>query len=72
MQKLVTIYLDNIAYMQGKFIQSTQAKQHGQVEEHLATYLDAGWKIVSITGFGGSESPYARGWIAVVLQKDTV
>lgn len=70
MQKLVTIYLDNSIYMEGKWIQITGPKQHGIIEEHLTSDLEAGWKIVSVTGFGGAENPFVRGWLAVVLQKD--
>ena len=68
-QKLVTIYLDNMAYAKGKMIGSF-ADKHGLVEEHLQTYLDDGWRIGSVSGFGGnSESISARGWFAVILEK---
>ena len=68
-QKLVTIYLDNMAYAKGKAVGSF-ADKHGQAEEHLQTYLDDGWRIGSVSGFGGnSESISARGWFAVVLEK---
>jgi len=68
MQKLVTIYLDNMSYKpEGIF--AGVSSQHGKVEEHLAEYLTAGWTIQSINSFGGSgDSAYARGWIAVVLE----
>ena len=68
-QKLVTIYLDSMAYAEGKAVGSF-ADQHGLAEEHLQTYLDDGWRIGSVSGFGGnSESISARGWFAVVLEK---
>lgn len=70
MQKLITIYLDNIAYAKGKMLVGSFAEQHGLVEEHLQSYLDDRWRIVSVTGFGGnSDSLAARGWLAVVLEK---
>ena len=69
-QKLVTVYLDNMAYAKGKTIFASFADKHGLVEEHLQTYLDEGWRIGSITGFGGnSDGASARGWFAVVLEK---
>lgn len=70
MQKLVTIYLDNANYSKGKII-SDPGKSHLLVEEHLTEYLAAGWRISSMTGFGGgSESMTAvRGWLGVVLEK---
>ena len=70
MQKLVTIYLDNMAYGKGKLIVGSFADKHGLVEEHLQPYLDEGWKIHEITGFGGSSENIAtRGWLVVVLEK---
>ena len=69
-QKLVTIYLDNSAYAQGKMIVGSFADKHGLIEEHLQSYLDDGWRIGSVSGFGGnSDSIAARGWLAVVLEK---
>jgi len=69
-QKFVTIYLDNMAYSKGKFVVGTLAEKHGLVEEHLQTYLEDGWRIGSITGFGGSsDSIPTHGWFAVVLEK---
>jgi hypothetical protein len=69
-QKLVTIYLDNMAYAQGKVLMSSFSDRHGLVEEHLQAYMDDGWRIGSIAGFGGSaDSIAARGWFAVVLEK---
>jgi hypothetical protein len=48
------------------------AGKHGHVEEHLKTELAEGWWIVSTTAFGGSADGYtARGWLAVVLEKNT-
>jgi hypothetical protein len=70
MQKLVTIYVDNHAYMGDKWIKGSYADKHGYVEDHLAAYLDDGWKIVSLAGIGGgSDGPGARGWFAAVLEK---
>jgi len=71
MQKLVTIYLDNMAY-EGSTMFKGHAGKHGHVEEHLQQYLAEGWWVVSTTAFGGSADGYtARGWIAVVLEKNT-
>jgi hypothetical protein len=70
MQKLVTIYLDNSSYANGKMLVGSYAEKHGFVEEHLQSYLSDGWRIQSISGFGGnSDSITARGWFAVVLEK---
>ena len=69
-QKLVTIYLDNMAYAKGKTLFASFADKHGLVEEHLQAYLDEGWRVGSISGFGGnSDGTSARGWFAVVLEK---
>jgi hypothetical protein len=69
-QKLVTIYVDNSAYGKGKMIVTSYADMHGLVEEHLQNYLAEGWRINSVTGFGGnSESLSVRGWAIVVLEK---
>ena len=69
-QKLITIYLDNMAYAQGKMLVGSFGDKHGKVEEHLQAYLDNGWRIGSISGFGGnSESLNVHGWFAVVLEK---
>jgi hypothetical protein len=69
-QKLVTIYLDNLAYMEGKWLAGSFGDKHGRVEEHLASYLDDGWRVVSLAGMGGgSEGTSARGWFAVVMEK---
>jgi hypothetical protein len=70
MQKLVTIYLDNAAYAKGKVLVGSFADKHGLVEEHLQSYLDDRWRIVSVTAFGGhAEALGACGWLAVVLEK---
>lgn len=71
MQKLVTIYLDNGAYRSGSMMMKTDfAERHGLVEEHLQKYLAEGWTVAQIHGFGGAaESPFARGWLTVVLEK---
>lgn len=71
-QKLVTIYLDNMAYAKGKVLVGSFADKHGLVEEHLETYLSQGWKVVTIHGFGGnSDAISVRGWISVLLEKPT-
>jgi hypothetical protein len=70
MQKLITIYLDNAAYAKGKMLVGSFADKHGLVEEHLKAELADGWRIVSVSGFGGSaEAVAVRGWFAVVLEK---
>jgi hypothetical protein len=69
MQKVVTIYLDSHVYMDGKRFKGTFADKHGLVEEHLVQYLDEGWVVKEIFGFGGAEANAARGWILVVLEK---
>jgi hypothetical protein len=68
-QKLVTIYVDNMAYANGKMLVGSFADKHGIVEEHLETYLQQGWRITAIHGFGGNSDAMAvRGWFAVVLE----
>jgi hypothetical protein len=70
MQKLVTIYLDNSAYAKGKMIVGSFADKHALVEEHLQQYISEGWKISSVSAFGGgSEGLAVRGWVIVVLEK---
>jgi hypothetical protein len=70
MQKLLTIYLDNSAYGQGKMLVGSYADQHGLVEEHLQDYLKDGWTVRLLHGFGGnSDGLVVRGWVVVVLQK---
>jgi len=69
MHKLVTIYMDSHAYMEGKWVKGTHADKHGFVEEYLQDYLSDGWAIVSLFGFGGTEGMNSRGWLAVVLEK---
>jgi len=70
-QKLVTIYLTNEAYAQGFFSASPGAAAHGHVEEHLSAELEAGWRVLNMAGFGGhSDLGLARGWFAVLLEKD--
>ena len=69
-QKLVTIYLDNMIYAQGKSLVGIFADKHGLIEEHLETFLTQGWKVVTIHGFGGnSDGLNVRGWFAVLLEK---
>ncbi len=68
-QKLLTIYVDNMAYASGKMLVGSFADKHGIVEEHLETYLQQGWRIAAIHGFGGNSDALAvRGWFAVVLE----
>ena len=68
-QKLVIIYVDNTAYANGKMLVGSFADKHGVVEEHLETYLQQGWRIAAIHGFGGNSDALAvRGWFAVVLE----
>jgi hypothetical protein len=70
MQKLVTIYLDNSAYGQGKMVVGSYADQHGLVEEHLRRDLKDGWTVKAIHGFGGnSDGLVVRGWIVALLEK---
>jgi hypothetical protein len=70
MQKLVTVYLDNGAYGQGKMIVTSYADMHALVEEHLANYLADGWSIKMLTAFGGNSDGMAvRGWLAAVLER---
>jgi hypothetical protein len=70
MQKLVTVYLDNHAYMGGKLLRGSYADKHGLVEEHLRDYLADGWAVKQIHSFGGADDGLnVRGWIVVVLEK---
>ena len=69
MQKLVTIYLDSQVYAEGKWLKWSFPERHGSVEEHLRAELDDGWRIVSVSGFGGTTDSKTRGWLAVVLEK---
>jgi hypothetical protein len=69
MQKLLTVYVDNHAYMGDKWVKGSHADKHGFVEEHLKEYTDDGWKIVSVVGFGGADGIAARGWFATIIEK---
>ncbi len=70
MQKLVTIYLENLAYAEGRVLVGSLAEHHGRVEEHLQSYLADGWRVVALTALGGHADTVAvRGWVAVVLEK---
>jgi len=60
MQKLVTIRLEAPTTF-------SPAKRHGVVEEHLQEYLDDGWVIRSVTGYG----EYYGGWVIVTLEKES-
>ena len=72
MQKLVTIYLDNLAYFRGVTTGYKQLRErHGVVEEHLESYLTDGWRVSSVAGFGGnSGQTTVRGWVVVLLEKE--
>lgn len=69
-QRLLTIYVDSNAYMEGKWVKGSHGDKHGFVEEHLQQELAHGWVVKSVFGFGGSSDVNARGWITVVLEKD--
>jgi hypothetical protein len=70
MQKLVTIYLDNSAYADGKMLVGSYADRHGLVEEHLRRDLRDGWTVKAVHGFGGnSEGLVVRGWVVALLEK---
>ena len=69
MQKLVTIYLDNGAYGKGKMLVGSYADKHGLVEEHLAEYLASGWRVNSVSGFGGADGLDVKGWLVVLIEK---
>jgi hypothetical protein len=69
-QKLVSIYLDNIAYAKGKMLVGSFADKHGLIEEHLAQYLSEGWRITRLNAFGGGSDALAvRGWIVALLER---
>jgi hypothetical protein len=69
-QKLITIYLDNIAYAKGKLMVGSFADKHRLIEEHLSEYLDQGWRIAQLQAFGGgSDSLAVRGWIIALLER---
>lgn len=68
-QKLVTIYLDSLAYHGSGIFNTELAKKHRTIEEHLTEYLEAGWKIINTSSFGGnSDGTTVRGWIIVTLE----
>jgi hypothetical protein len=70
MQKLVTIYLDSAAYAKGRMIVGSFADKHGFVEEHLRQDLSEGWRVISVSGFGGDgQGLGAKGWLVVLLEK---
>ena len=70
MQKLVTIYLDNLAYMEGSWVKASHADRHGAGEEHLKEELASGWHVVDVHGFGGEDGIGVQGWLTVLLEKD--
>jgi hypothetical protein len=69
-QKLVSVYLNSEAYrVRGK---KSPDQCHGAVQEHLAEYLGAGWKVVTLSasvGAAGDVSSRASGWVFVLLEK---
>lgn len=70
MQKLVTIYLDNMVYAKGKLVVGSLADKHGLVEEHLQSYLADGWRVRELQSFGGAADAVAvRGWVIALLEK---
>ena len=70
MEKLLTVYLDNSAYAEGKLVGSF-AEKHGLVEEHLQSYLSEGWKVKQLSvAAGGADVLAVRGWLTVVLEKN--
>lgn len=69
MHRLITIYLDSHAYMEGKWMKGSHGDKHGCVEEHLREELAEGWRIKQVFGFGGAGDVNARGWITVVLER---
>ena len=69
-QKLLTVYLDNFAYAKGKVLVGSFGDKHGFVEEHLASYLEDGWRVATVHGFGGTSGAISGcGWITVLLEK---
>jgi hypothetical protein len=69
-QKLLSIYLDNVAYAKGKTFVGSFADKHGLVEEHLAPLLGEGWRVQKLEALGGgSEALAVRGWIVVLLER---
>jgi len=58
MQKVVTLYL------------SARKREHGATEEHLDAYLAEGWRVVSVTAAGGTDTINGLNtWVVVVLEK---
>ena len=58
MQKVVTLFL------------SAWKLEHGVTEEHLAAYLTDGWRVVSVTAAGGTDTINGLNtWVVVVLEK---
>jgi hypothetical protein len=66
---LVTIYVENSAYSGEKWVTTSYADKHGHVEQHLQEQLNAGWKVISLSSFGGVDGLAARGWIVALLEK---
>jgi hypothetical protein len=58
MQKIVSLYL------------SAWKLEHGTVEEHLDVYLSDGWRVLSVTAAGGTDTFNGlNAWAVVVLEK---
>ena len=54
------------------FLTATDTKiKHGEAEEHLAEYLDRGWRVVNMTAAGGHSAgaPTVRVFVVVVLER---
>ncbi|QDU40539.1 hypothetical protein Mal4_48970 [Maioricimonas rarisocia] len=69
-QKLVTVYLDTASYEGSEWLKPGRCEAHGLVEEHLQQYLEEGWQIASMQGVGGAAYTDARGWLAVLLERE--
>lgn len=69
-QKLLTIYLNTGGYKRDKMLVGSYGDMNVHVEEHVQADLDDGWRIHTLAAMGGAaEGVFARGWLAVVLQK---
>jgi len=65
-QKLVSIYMRDIADNSGAFT------KHKTVEEHLGNYTAGGWRVRQFTTLSGNssgETDAGAGWIIVLLEK---
>jgi hypothetical protein len=69
-QKLLSIYLDNVAYAKGKTFVGSFADKHGLIEEHLGPLLNEGWRVKELQALGGGSDALAvRGWIVALLER---